>query len=214
MWLIPENIIGNQQKIGIGLNNSKYNIYNVKKHEFTNKLIELYTKSNKFNFELLNTPINIYQKREQEFRQFREEKISFINFIYDEMEGTVYDFKVNNYKIQEKVSKINDNRCTFQLCKNNGLINGKRNQVQYDIGDNDIYWLNCENKKYFLVIPEQILIEKGFIGNKEENRNKQSLKITLQEHLHFKSKWLESYLFNYETINEEPNKTRLCNLLT
>jgi hypothetical protein len=29
------------------------------------------------------------------------------------------------------------------------------------------------------------------------------LKITIKEQLHIKSKWLEPYIFNYETINEK-----------
>lgn len=102
----------------------------------------------------------------------------------------------------------------FFLCKNNGLINGKRNPIQYDINDNDFYWLNCDNKKDFFVIPEKILIEKGFIGNGEENKNRQALKFCVKDSkLHPKSKWLEEFMFNYETINEEINKNRLLNLL-
>lgn len=210
MWLIPENIIGNQQKISIGMNNSKYNIYKVEKEKIIDRFNELYNLTSKFEFELLNTPENIYQKREQEFRKYREEIIKFIKFDYYEMEGTVYDFKINNLKIQEKVSKMNNNRCIFYLCKNNGLVDGKSNPIQYDFGDNDIYWLNSEDKKYFLVIPEKVLAEKGYIGN---INNKTFLKITFKENLHIKIKWLQPYLFNYDTINQESNKIRLLNIL-
>jgi len=211
IWLIPENIIGNQQKISIGFNNSKYDIYKINEDMFIDKLNNLYNNTTNFEFEILNTPSNAYQKREKEFRKFRENIITYVNFTYNEMELTVFDFKINDLKIQEKVSKISDNNvCIFHLCKNNGTLNGKKKLKQYDIGDNDIYWLNCENKKQFLVIPEKILIEKKFIGNKDV---KTILKITLKDELHHKSKWLQPYLFNYETINEELNKIRLCNLL-
>ena len=163
----------------------------------------------------MNIPRNIYQQREQIFRNFREETIKYINFGYDEMEGTVYDFKINNYKIQEKISKKYDkeNRYLFFLCKNNGKLKEKNNKIQYDIGDNDFYWLNCENKKIFFVIPEKILIEKGYIGNKEENKNKQFLKFPIKNDFYIKSKWVQPYIFNYETINEEENKNRLLDLL-
>lgn len=214
MWIIPENIIGNQKKISIGYNKSKYDNYNVKSDNLINKLNELYNNTTIFEFDILNTPKNIYQQREQEFKKFRQEIIKFIDFKYDEMEGTVYDFKIGNYKVQEKVASIDTNNCCiFQLCKNNGRLDGKRNQIQYNINDNDFYWLNCDNKKDFFVIPEKILIEKGFIGNKGENKNKHSFKITLNEKLHPKSKWSEEYMFNYETINEEINKNRLLSLL-
>jgi hypothetical protein len=167
MWLIPENVIGNQQKVSIGYTKSKYNIYKVTNENIINKLTELYKITSKFDFDTLNKPINIYQQREQEFRKYRENKIDFIQFHYDNMEGTVYDFKIGNLKIQEKVAKINnENRHIFFLCKSNGF----HNQIQYDIGDNDYYWLNCDDKKYFFVIPENILIDKEFIGNKNEKK--------------------------------------------
>jgi hypothetical protein len=214
MWLIPENIISNQTKVSIGYNNSKYNIYKVNNDNIIDKLNELYISTSKFEFDILNKPTNIYQHREQEFKKFRQETIQFINFHYDEMEGTVYDFKINNFKVQEKVAKLcKENRYIFFLCKNNGKLNSKQNLVQYDIGDNDFYWLNCENKQNFFVIPEQKLIEKGLIGNKEENNNRKTLKITIKDELHNKSQWLTPFMFNYETINQENNKLRLCNLL-
>jgi hypothetical protein len=214
MWLIPENIIGNQKKLSIGYNKSKYNIYKVDENTVSDKLNELYYNTTQFEFDILNKPTNYFQHREQEFKKFRQERINFIQFNYDEMEGTVYDFKVNDFKIQEKVSKLYDekNKYIFYLCKNNGILDGKRNPIQYDIGDNDFYWLNSENKIYFFVIPEKILIEKGFIGNKLENKNKQFLKFVVKDDLHYKSNWLKPYMFNYETINEEENKIRLLHL--
>jgi hypothetical protein len=166
MWLIPENIIENQTKISIGYKKSKYNIYKINKDIIFDKLNEYYYTTSKFSFEKLDTPNCIYQQREKEFRNYREEKIDFIKFEYDFMEGTVYDFRIGNLKIQEKVTKMSEtNKCIFQLCKNNGKINGKRYQIQYNIGDNDFYWLNCDDKIIFFVIPEKILIDKGLIGN-------------------------------------------------
>jgi hypothetical protein len=165
MWLFPENTITNQTKISIGYNKSKYNIYKINKDTIFNKLNEYYQTTSKFTFEELDTPINIYQQREKEFRKFREEKINFIKFEYENMEATVYDFKIGNIKIQEKVTKISDkeNRHIFCICKNNGTKNGKHNQIQYAVGDNDFYWLNCDNKKTFFVIPELVLIDKRLI---------------------------------------------------
>jgi hypothetical protein len=203
MWLIPENIIGDQKKVSIGYNKSKYNIYKVTKENILDRLTELYNNTSKFHFDTLNTPINIYQQREQEFRKYRENKIDFIQFQYDNMEATVYDFKIGNFKVQEKVAKMDhDNRCCFQLCKNNGIINKKPNQIQYDIGDNDFYWLNCANKKQFFVIPEKILADKKLIGNEKENKNT-FFKITIKETLHKTSSWLQPYMFDYENIDKE-----------
>jgi len=122
------------------------------------------------------------------------------------MEGTTHDFKIGNYKVQEKVTKINkENRCIFFMCKSNGVTNKKINHIQYDIGDNDFYWLNCENKRTFFVIPEKILIDKDLVGN---NKNTLSLKVTIKDTLHPTSDWLHPYMFDYDNID----KDRLLNL--
>ena len=103
------------------------------------------------------------------------------------------------------------NRCVFFLRKNKGKNNGKQNKIQYSNGDNDFYWLNSERKDFFLVIPEKALIEHGYIGN--ENKEKHILKITFNDILHHKINWLQPYLFNYKSINEEINKNYLLFLL-
>ena len=209
MWLIPENTISDQKKVSIGYNKSKYNIYKINKESIFEKLNEYYQTTSKFTFEELDTPINIYQQREKEFRKFREEKVDFIKFEYENMEATVYDFKIGNIKIQEKVTKISDkNKCVFQLCKNNGTKDGNQNQIQYDIGDNDFYWLNCDDKKTFFVIPETVLINRGIIGN-NDGKSSMFFKITIKELLHKSISWLQPYMFNYEDLDKERLLTTL-----
>lgn len=205
-WLIPENIIDNQKKISIGYNKSKYNMYKVSNETISERLLELYNITTQFEFDELNLPINFYQQREQEFRKYREEKIPFIQFNYDEMEGTVYDFKIDNFKIQEKVSMLSKkNTCNFCLYKHDYLrriFNGKRKFKQYDIGDNDFYWLNSDNKRSFFVIPEKILIERGMVGN-QSTKPKIQFKVTISNLLHEKSKWLNDYMFDYENVDKD-----------
>jgi len=198
MWgFVQENIQG-LLKLSIGLNKSKYSKYELTEDTITETLNKNYELL-KNDFDLLNIPINIYQQREQEFRKYRESILDYIHFENNQMEGLVYDFKIGNKKIQEKVCAGNDNKYMFCLCKNNGLIDKKHNQIQYDIGDNDIYWLNCADKTYFYVIPEIILIEKNFIGNKS---TKKLFKVTPSNE-HKKTEWLKPYLFNYTNINKE-----------
>jgi hypothetical protein len=208
MWLFPENIIINQQKISMGYHKSKYNIYKVDENELTNKLNELYNVTTQKSFNELNRPTNIYQQREQDYREYRKLMLPHIPFVDSHMEGTPYDFKINSLKVQEKVAKVNDNKCIFQLCKNNGKRDGKINQIQYDIGDNDIYWLNCDNKETFFVIPESVLIEQNLIGN---NKTKKFFKITIKDQLHKSVSWLQPYMFNYNNIDKE-RLSKLLNL--
>lgn len=197
MWIIPYEKVNNIKKITIGLKKSKYNIYELTKDNINEKLNELYLITNKYNFEILDIPVCIYQLREKEYRIFREEKIDFIKFENNEMEGQVFDFKGNNKKIQEKVGGFSNYKksYSFELCKSNGKINGKISSKSYEIGDNDIYWLNCEGKKYFYVIPEKILIEKKYIGN----YNKKVLLCNPLDN----TKWYNEYLYYYDNINKE-----------
>lgn len=210
-WLIPENIIPKQNKISIGYKKSKYNVYKIELENISEKLLELYNTSNKFEFEYLDTPKCIYQKREKEFRRFREENITFLNFIYPEIEGLCYDFKVNNYKIQEKVfskDNLRGKSYIFNICKKYLHKNLDKKNGQYDIGDNDFYWINCNDKIYFFVIPEKVLIEKGYVGD-----NFGTIHFMVKpENLSEKTNWIKPYLFNYQTINEEENKKRLLDL--
>lgn len=210
-WIIPENIIGKQCKISIGFNKSKYNIYKIRKEDIASQLYELYKTTRQYSFNELNLPLSYYQQREQDFRKYREEKLPFIKFDYNEMEGHVYDFKIANYKIQEKVSIINptNNKCYFCIIKNDGNKENKRCFKKYDTGDNDFYWLNCDDKKTFFLIPEKILIDKGIIGNDNQKYKKQ-LKITIQTPLHKKTAWLAYYMFDYTNLDKE----RLLNLLS
>ena len=201
IWIFPENYF-NQTKISIGFTKSKYNIFKVEKYNLISCLQDYYVNTSKFTFDELNLPINIFQQREQEYRKFREEKIDFLKFEYENKEGTVYDFKIGKNKIQEKVTCINNETKTviFQLSKHNGIINRKKIFCQYDVGDNDFYWLNIDNKKTFFVFPEQLLIDRGIIGNKKTTK---FFKVTLKEKIHKISEWVIPYMFDYENVDRE-----------
>ena len=199
MWGIPYNILSRQKKLTIGINKSKYNEYELTDENIFEKLHETYNSLEKNTYEKLDTPINIYQQREKEYRIFREERINFIHFDNNVMEGIVYDFKIGDKKIQEKVGGLDlhrKNNYNFTLVKN-GKINNQRKHVQYEKGDNDFYWLNCNNKKHFYLLPEELLIEKEFIGN---NTTKKNLRVNP---LNGKPSWLKPYLFDYDSINKE-----------
>lgn len=207
LWIFPENVISGITKITIGKKNSKkYGQYEINFDNINDVLIDLYENTSKFEYDVLNTPINIYQKREQDFRKFRESMLPQFEYKCDELEGTEYDFFLNGLKIQEKVCQKNSKgACIFFL---------QRNQKRcYALGDNDFYWLNSSDKDYFLVIPESILLQQGFInytqnGEQIEGKRK-AMKVTFRDKLNKQIEWLQPYLFNYNTINEENEKTRL-----
>lgn len=88
----------------------------------------------------------------------------------------------------------------------NGRINNKKVRQTYNKGDNDIYWFHCKDTMIFYVIPENILIEKGYIGN-----NDGKLKSLVISNTNKKIFWTKDYLFNYDDL--EKDKEKLCKIL-
>lgn len=207
-WVF-ENDLVSHIKSGLTIsNNSKYNKYKIENNIVS--ILENYYKNNlikKFLFNELDIPQSNNVKIEYEYRKIREEKIKFLSFINNEMEGLVYDFKIGNKKIQEKVGghlHKNINSYKFCLTKMNGRLNGKKKRQSYNKGDCDIYWLNCKNTTIFYVIPENILIEKNYIAN-----NDSKLKQLIISKTNKNTFWTKEYLFNYDYLDKE----KLCKIL-
>jgi len=198
MWLIPYEEVKGLKTIGVA-QKSKYNKYEVSKENLIEKLNYYYKIINKFEFNILDTPTSITQQQEQRYREIREVKINFIKFKNNEMEGLVYDFMIDSKKVQEKVGTIIHNNIDsycFNLIKYDCRINGKCKYKSYEEGDNDLYWLNCKNAKFY-VIPEKVLLVNGYIG-----------KDCKKEHLYISptndnTEWCNDYLFDYNNVDKE-----------
>lgn len=198
MWLIPYEEVAGLKTIGIA-QKSKYSKYEVQTNNIVEKLNSYYEVCNKSNFNILDTPSSKSQKQEQEYRKIRETKIDFIEFTNNGIEGLVYDFMIGSKKVQEKVGSIihnNINSYMFTLCKYDCRINGKCRNKSYEEGDNNLYWLNCKNGKFY-VIPEKVLLEKGHIG-KECIKEKLYVSPT-----NTNTEWCNEYLFDYNNIDKE-----------
>jgi len=197
MWLIPYQEVHGLKTIGVA-QKSKYNKYEVTSETLIEKLTIYYNSTIKFDFKTLNTPTSKSQQQEQEYRNLRETKIDFIEFVNNDTEGLVYDFKIGEKKVQEKVGSIthnNPNSFIFNLIKYKCRIDGKCVNQSYQEGDNDLYWLHCKNGKFY-VIPEKELIDNGFIGN------------DCKEHLYVSptnenTEWCNKYLFDYDNVDKE-----------
>jgi hypothetical protein len=129
----------------------------------------------------------------------RETKIDFIKFTPNSMEGLVYDFKIGNKKVQEKVGSIvhnNPNSFCFSLVKYDCRVNKKGIYKCYEEGDNDFYWLHCKNELFY-VIPEKVLIENGYTGI-DCKRSKLYVSPTNNN-----TDWCNDYLFDYNNIDKE-----------
>ncbi len=195
-WMFPFEDVKNLTKITIGLKTSKYNTYELTNENMINQIHSYYCASNKQPFDVLDTPINIYQQREKLYRQLRESKVDFLQFTNHNTEGEVSDFQCEEFRVQEKVGGIYRQGYIFYLCKNNGKKSDKsKNFISYQKGDNDFYWLNCQDKKHFYVIPEDILIEK-----KKINTAKKEYLCLTPNNL---DSWYTKYMFDYDKIDKE-----------
>ena len=198
MWLIPYEEVKGLKTIGVA-QKSKYNKYEVSQENLIEKLNNYYTTINKFEFKILDTPTSITHQQEQKYREIRETKINFIKFKNNDMEGLVYDFMIDDKKVQEKVGTIcknNYNSYMFNLAKYDCRVDGKCKNQSYEEGDNDLYWLNCKNGKFY-VIPEDALFVNGYIG---KNFTKQKLYVSPTNE---NTEWCNEYLFDYNNVDKE-----------
>jgi hypothetical protein len=186
---------------------SKYNKFEANKENLVNILLNKYLQLPKFTFNELDMPLSNTVKLEYEYKKLRENKLGFIHFINNEHQGEVFDFKIGNKKIQEKVSSLKNTKIEtymFNLHKTGGRKNRKTTRQNYKLGDCDVYWLHCKDSTKFYVIPENILAEKGYVGN--SNGKPKSLIISKTNNNTF---WSKDYLFDYDNLD----KDKLCKIL-
>jgi hypothetical protein len=207
LWIFDNDDIKHIKTVLTIREKSKYNQFEANKEILVNILLDKYLQLPKFTFNELDTPLSNNVKLEYEYRKLRESKLNFLNFINNENQGEVYDFKIVNKKIQEKVSSVKNNKIesySFNLHKMGGRKNGKRTRQNYKLGDCDIYWFHCKDTTKFYVIPENILAEKDYVGNSDGKPK--SLIISKTNKNTF---WSKDYLFDYDNLE----KDKLCKIL-
>jgi len=212
-WIFDSNSVHVKllNKITIGNKKSKYDDMRI---DDLNDTFNYWYNKNLYNitFETGNTPHNKTAQLEYEYVKLREEKISFLDFVNNEIDGLVFDFKIDDHKIQEKVCTLYKNTYVTRLCKNGGRINKIDNsksiqtKIPYCENDNDFYWFNLPDRNTFYVVPEIELIDRDFIATKD-NKGKTNITISANEH------WLNCYKFYYDTIDEAVNKEELLLIL-
>lgn len=188
IWMIDPEVA--KQVTGMQIvdkEGTKYYKYKVNPNDLAGILMDSYNEFEKSDFNHLNLPVTDTHKQEQEFRKHREKKLGFITFERPHMNCMVYDFKVNGFTVQEKVSR-DENR--FSLHKSAGV----KKKQPYDKHDNDFYWLNMKDKKTFYVVPEKVLIDNGYVSNGDQKG-----KIELRSN----KEWLKEYKFEYDNINKD-----------
>lgn len=69
----------------------------------------------------------------------------------------------------------------------------------YNINDNDYFWLNFPNKKYFILIPSQNLYDNGLLSKENcEGKRKKSLQFSIEKI----PQWIQDYVYEYRPETE------------
>jgi len=179
---------------------SKYNKFELNKLNIDEYILGIYNKLKKNSFDILNKASNLKTQQEQFYKQHRINMIDFLDFNQSDMEGTVYDFLIDDIKFQEKVGTLADNEIdnVYYLSKKCG----KNKSQCYEEGDNDFYWLNNKDFNSFYIIPESVLIEKNIVGRID----KIPVKFRISKNANL---WTNAYEFSYLDID----KPRLIKLI-
>lgn len=220
IWLFDSNdqMIRDKECISIGSKFSIFKKYEIDSKKLVNKLLEYYILYYHYTklLEKINIPISLNQQNEQLFRKLRETKIPYLKYDYSKEEALAYDFKINNFKIQEKVAsiinkkgrKIKDFSYYVSLTRG-GRENGKNRKYLYKYDDNDFYWINTPDKEYFYIIPQGILLDHGLISPKNEKILGKIISIypTICKESVIEKKikynWMNKYLFKYSEVLKE-----------
>lgn len=201
-WVLSGNVLNNIQGLQIG-NNSNYAKYEVQFDKLHDVLETIYTSSeyNLHNLKDINIPVSEQQRREQEYRKLREQSLNNILFEYPERDGLCYDFKVNNYRVQEKVATIQKKNKKSKENKYIVLLSGNK---PYKKHDNQFYWINIPDKEHFYIIPEADLIDGGFISN--DGQPPLHTCLPCYPYLAFSTSyrhiWINKYLFRYSLVDQ------------
>jgi hypothetical protein len=210
MWCFNGNNINVKHRLAIGENKSKYSQFEVFTNTINQIVLSFYKVIPSFIENTINTPISLFQIRERNFRKLREDKCSFIEFNYPDLNQLCYDFTINGKRIQEKVCEKQKGKhfVAFGMYKNNGLLNHKRQFKLYTKGDNDFYWLNFSDCNIFYVIPEKDMIENNYVSEKDIVSKKKFLCLNPLNKDSINYNWTIKYLFYYN----EPDIARLIQL--
>lgn len=203
VWMIPYEVVKHLNSLSIGKTNSIYNKYLVNQENIIATLNNYYKITNLFDLEQCKIPKPLANRQELFYATRRSEKLLFFNFEKPKFDGTVYDFLLNGFKHQEKVSTFVAKKDYFlcKLCKRGS--NEKKCQY-YQVGDNDFYWFWIKDSTYFYVVPEHILLERECIAAKNEIKAGYKM-MCLYPHREVESKYnfLDNYKFDLNNLDQE-----------
>jgi predicted nucleic acid-binding Zn finger protein len=209
IWLIPGKDVQHLTKIAISSNKySKYDKYHVGCGDIIVKMCEYYQQLPQYTFDHINTPLTSNCRLEKDYAAKRMNYIQGLTFEEPCVQNQSYDFVIKEYglTVQEKVSNVKRNGITFSIHKRRG----RHNHQPYKIGDAQVYWLHFRNDDRFLVIPEHVMVDMGYVSDIDIGIiGKRCIYLSMID-----SKWKQhfgAYLFNYTNLDMSALKHVLMN---
>jgi len=207
-WIFDND---NHPNVNIGISKinekskSKYDKFEVTSNNLVEKFSELYKSQKLISKKEALTPFYDSACKEVKYRLIREEKIDYLNFEYPEIQLQNYDFTINKKKVQEKILTIlkKGRGLKASLCK----CLGRYDKCPYEKNDNEFYWFHIQDSQQFYIIPQEVLINNGYIKSDKFNGRKE---ITLfpmctvedATKLKYLSAECNNYLFSYDNIKD------------
>ena len=205
IWFLNGDISKGHKKIIVSTKNDKYKSNEITKEniiESTKKYykdIKTFAEKDTIEFDNKNS------QREYEYFKKREQKFLKLKYEYPEVEGTIHDLKINNYKVQDKIySQVDKQNYKAYIQKQY-----KSKRIPYDKGDNDFYWIWLHDSDYFFLFPESVLIEQDIIKSEDDDIEK-----IYHDHIYINTKdntnkyWYNSYKYN---INDKGIAIKMYN---
>lgn len=132
------------------------------------------------------TPLSKEQLVEFKYQKIREHNLSFITFDYPEVQNSVVDYNIGEFRIQEKTAKWRSD------CKNSLRVPIHRgNGRKYNKADIDYLWINLPNEyelTHFYLIPTSELID-----SKDESKIKIAQVLKPEDNTFHYNKYLRKY---------------------
>jgi len=194
IWILPSS-----KEVPCNINvslKSKYDKYLIINEEISSTIEKYSEHIIRQDLETIMLPVNPLQQREQEYARKRESVIPFLEYVYPEIQGGIYDFVCNGKKVQEKVLGLHRKSMYCTFARNDVKKDGKRQQQTYMVGENEYYWFHSSVDDCFWIVPEGALIEKGYITVTKSKKR----------YINFSNTQWDLFKYNYKEIDEEKIK--------
>ena len=189
-WIIDNSMVIGKSKLNIGKTiRSEFHRYMVTDDQVIEHLHRWYSQNPRYRFTYGMQPKSPNQQIEQQFRSFRGRSIPYLQYVYPVVDGRKTDFKVNEFKVQEKVASRQKDKVWGYIVHLHRSSRCAQHKC-YNKGDNDFYWVwLVDDLSMFFIFPEAVLVDRCYV-QKDGNLNDERQSIFISQ-----NNWTRDYRF-------------------